>query len=37
MGLGCVNSWGALPLPLHMIPYDDYTFNFIIRPIENSD
>jgi beta-galactosidase len=34
MGLGCVNSWGALPLPPYMIPYDDYTFSFIIRPTE---
>lgn len=33
-GLGCVNSWGALPLEKHRIPYKDYTFNLIIRPVQ---
>ena len=33
MGLGCVNSWGALPLPEYMIPYGDYTFSFIMKPV----
>lgn len=33
MGLGCVNSWSALPLPEYMVPYDDYTLNLIIRPV----
>ncbi|MBR0500987.1 MAG: DUF4981 domain-containing protein [Bacteroidales bacterium] len=33
MGLGCENSWGALPLPEHRIPYGDFRFHFIIRPI----
>ncbi len=31
-GLGCVNSWGAKPLPQYMIPYADYTFEFKITP-----
>lgn len=35
MGLGCVNSWSALPLPDYMVPYDDYTLNLIIKPITN--
>ncbi|MFI3285597.1 MAG: glycoside hydrolase family 2 TIM barrel-domain containing protein [Rikenellaceae bacterium] len=35
MGLGCVNSWSALPLPEYMVPYEDYTLNMIIRPVEN--
>ncbi len=35
MGLGCVNSWSALPLPEYMVPYDDYTFNMIIKPVSN--
>ena len=35
MGLGCVNSWGQLPLPEYRIPYGDYTFSFIIKPIQN--
>ena len=32
MGLGCVNSWGALPLPEYMVKYGDYEFSFIIAP-----
>lgn len=35
MGLGCVNSWGAVPLPQYMLPYADYTFNFAIKPVKN--
>lgn len=35
MGLGCVNSWGALPLAEYMLPYADYTFNFSIKPVKN--
>lgn len=33
MGLACVNSWGAIPLPQYMIPYADYEFNFIMKPV----
>ena len=33
MGLGCVNSWGALPLPQYQVPYDNYEFSFILTPI----
>ncbi len=36
MGLGCVNSWGALPLEQYRIPYGDYEFSFIMRPIQSS-
>ena len=36
MGLGCVNSWGALPLDKYMIPYQDYEFTFVIKPIQNA-
>jgi len=32
MGLGCVNSWGALPLEQYRIPYGDYEFTFIMKP-----
>lgn len=35
MGLGCVDSWGALPLPQYRIPYADYTFNYTITPVSN--
>lgn len=33
MGLGCVNSWGALPLNEYRLPYQDYEFSFIMQPI----
>lgn len=32
-GLGCINSWGHVPLPQYMVNYQDYTFNFIISPV----
>lgn len=36
MGLACVNSWGAIPLPAYMLPYQDYEFTFIISPLSHS-
>lgn len=33
-GLGCVTSWGDLPREEYMIPYDDYCFEFILRPLK---
>ena len=33
-GLGCINSWGAWPLPQHRMPYGDYEYTFVIRPVE---
>ena len=36
MGLGCVNSWGTLPLEQYRIPYDDYEFTFVMRPVQSS-
>jgi beta-galactosidase len=33
MGLGCINSWGRLPLDQYLVEYKDYTFNFIISPV----
>lgn len=33
MGLGCVTSWGAMPLPQYRIPYKDYEFRFRITPL----
>ncbi len=33
-GLGCVTSWGALPREEYMLPYGDYRFDFILRPLE---
>lgn len=34
MGLGCVTSWGTLPLPQYRIPYKNYEFNFQIEPLK---
>ena len=33
-GLGCVTSWGEMPREEYLIPYADYTFNFILRPLK---
>ena len=33
MGLGCIDSWGAEPLPEHRMPYGEYRFHFVIRPL----
>lgn len=30
MGLGCINSWGALPLQQYRLPFGEYTFDFMI-------
>lgn len=35
MGLGCENSWGALPRPEYRIPYQDREFSFILQPVSN--
>lgn len=32
-GLGCVNSWGRPPRPEYLLPYGDYSFNFLLRPV----
>ena len=31
-GLGCEDSWGALPLPEHRLPYGPYRFHFVLKP-----
>ena len=33
MGLGCVNSWGTIPLDKYRLPYQDYEFSFIMKPV----
>lgn len=33
MGLGCINTWGALPMEKYRLPYQDYEFTFIVEPI----
>ena len=35
MGLGCITSWGTLPLPEYMLPYGDYEFTFTLTPVTN--
>jgi beta-galactosidase len=34
IGLACVNSWGAWPLPEYRLPYQDYDFTFAIKPVK---
>lgn len=33
-GLACEDSWGALPRPEYCLPYGDYSFDFVIRPLQ---
>ena len=35
MGLSGVNTWGALPLEPYQVPYKDYTFKFVIKPVQH--
>ena len=35
MGLGCVNSWGAWPRMEHLVLPQEYTFHFVLRPVNN--
>lgn len=35
MGLGCVDSWGSIPQKQYMLPYGDYTFTFIMKPVKH--
>ena len=35
MGLSGVNTWGALPLKPYQVPYKDYTFKFVIKPVQH--
>lgn len=35
MGLGCVNSWGTIPLEKYRLPYQDYEFSFIMMPVQH--
>lgn len=35
MGLGCIDSWGAWPMEKYRLPYGDYEFTFILRPVKN--
>ncbi len=35
MGLGCVTSWGAMPIEKYRLPYGDYEFSFMILPVQH--
>jgi beta-galactosidase len=35
MGLGCITSWGALPLAKYRLPYGNYEFTFLVEPVEH--
>lgn len=34
MGLGCINSWGRLPLKPYILPYGNYEMELLITPIQ---
>lgn len=36
MGLGCINTWGAWPLPKYRLPYQDYDFTFMLTPVQHN-
>lgn len=33
MGLGCIDSWGAWTEPPYRLPYQDYSYSFVMRPV----
>ena len=35
MGLGCMDSWGALPRDEYRLHYGDYEFTFIMEPVQH--
>ena len=35
LGLGCVDSWGRMPLPDYRLPYGDYKFTFVMKPVKH--
>jgi beta-galactosidase len=37
MGVGGITSWGPTALPQYSLPYEDYSYRFILRPITGSD
>ncbi|MAI24303.1 MAG: hypothetical protein CL828_09610 [Crocinitomicaceae bacterium] len=32
-GVGCANSWGALPFPAYQMPFIDYRFHYRIEAV----
>jgi beta-galactosidase len=37
MGVGGITSWGPTALPKYSLPYADYRYRFILRPLRPSD
>ena len=37
MGVGGITSWGPTALPKYSLPYEDYTYRYIFRPIPPSE
>ncbi len=35
MGLGCIDSWGGMPLEQYRLPYGDYEAVFVITPVSH--
>ena len=35
MGLGCIDSWGAMPYDEYLMKYGDYDFSFKMTPVSN--
>ncbi|MDR3296857.1 MAG: beta-galactosidase, partial [Prevotellaceae bacterium] len=35
MGVGGINSWGALPLTQYRIDYGNYEYGFVVEPVGN--
>lgn len=33
LGLGCINSWGAIPRDEYLVKYQDYEFTFTLLPL----
>ncbi|MFA6876078.1 MAG: glycoside hydrolase family 2 TIM barrel-domain containing protein [Parabacteroides sp.] len=36
MGLGCITSWGTLPIEKYRLHYGDYEFSFIMKPTKSN-
>jgi len=34
-GLGCEDSWGRITRPEYQLPYGDYEFTFILKPVQH--
>ena len=36
MGVGGIDSWGSLPLPVYRLPYQDYKYSYWVVPVSKS-